>query len=72
MADKTFYRVGDGLFDAHGRAVDSSGTLLDPSGHAGNLSAQEAEGVKEAEAPAPAPEPKAAAKPAAKKAAKKK
>lgn len=68
MADKIFYKVGDGFQDAHGRAVDEDGTLLgaaDPE----NLSAQAAgeQGESTATSPAPALKAKTAAKKRGKK-----
>lgn len=68
MPDKVFYKVGDGFQDAHGRAVDEDGTLLDPAGDADadNLSLQGA-GVDEITAAAPKTAAKKASPPAKKK-----
>lgn len=62
------YRVGDGFQDAHGRAVNEDGTLLDPSmTDADNLSAQAAEEAAQSAGAAPTPATAPKAKPAAKK-----
>lgn len=72
--DNPIYKVGDGFQDAHGRAVDEHGTLLDPSADANNLSAQQADAVaaqQQADANPIAAEPESEEKPKAKHAAKK-